>query len=101
MDVIVYGLMGEVTCCVCGKLMFNSVVGDCFFDQCNDPCRVCEGVFVVGGLLDCFAAVVKVVVREIFLNHSHDPFSVGVQFGFCEGYNVIVLGSDVVINDFP
>jgi hypothetical protein len=45
--------------------------------------------------------VVKVLVRHVFFNHTHDALPVGVQFGFCEDDDVILIGSDMVIEDFP
>lgn len=58
-------------------------------------------VVVVCGLHSSLAAMVEVIVREILLDHSHDTFPVRDEFGFCEDNNVVVVSSDMIIDNFP
>ena len=62
---------------------------------------MCRGVIVVGGLLSSFATMVKVVVRQVVFYHSHNALPVGVEFGFSEDDDVVVISSDVIIDNFP
>ena len=62
---------------------------------------MCHGAIVVGGLLSSFATAVKVVVRQVVFYHSHNALPVGVKFGFREDDNVVVISSDVIIDNFP
>ena len=60
-----------------------------------------NGVVVIGSLLDSFATVVKVIVRHVSHDHTHDTCSVRTEFGFSQNDNVICVGPNVVINYFP
>ena len=62
---------------------------------------MCDGVVIIGCLLKAFTAVVKVVIRHVFFNHTHDALPVSMKFSFCKDNDVVVVGSDVVIKDFP
>jgi len=101
MGVVVDGLVGEVTCYVCGHFLLLSVGSDSFLDKGDYSSRVGESVVFIGSLLDTFATVVKVVVWHVLLDHTHDAFSVGDEFGFSKDNNVIVVGSNVIIEEFP